>query len=133
MPDHTAASRERINYSEADLVRAIDADVEAAAKERVRYAGAILTMLAQALSVEQLEEVCHHAQWPLELTAIDKATAARAIVNHIDKIITEHERAERASAGVSDFGAVMRIRSTITQQQQIRLRWSRHLPTGVES
>jgi hypothetical protein len=128
VPDPTAASRQRINVTEIGAVRDIDREVSAASQDRAAYAQAILTMLAQALSVEQLEEVCHHAQWPLDLNAIDKVTAARAILNHIGRIITEYERAERASVDVSDYSAVMRTRSAITLQQQIAARWRRHLP-----
>jgi len=113
---------DRINVS-GHLLGKLDQEVEAAAKDRGEYHRAIVEMLAQALTTEELEGLCYMRQWPLDRSARDRETASRAVISECDRIIARAEDWLRRYGANGLQADIVERRRAIAFAGQIRARW----------
>lgn len=133
MPDTDSAAlpSARINVSTTSGLAALDAEVAAAERqERERYKLALVAMIEQAFTLDELEGLLYKAQWILERSAADKETAARAVIAECTRIIENRERFLRTYPTCSDFDRNECNRS-ITIARDTMNRWKKRiLPRG---
>lgn len=102
-------------------------DPDTAARDAQHYRFALVAVLEQALSIEELEAVAFGVQWPLERRAIDQDTAARAIVAYAERSIPALRKREAEA-----FTRPERIEAgrLAAMAAQIAARWRERCPSA---
>lgn len=131
--------REKFMEATQDVQRQADdaeinrrlAAIQEAQRSNDRHRLAILAMFDQAFSTAQLERMALDVQWPLEYAAIDRATAARAIINACDRSIEEATALIALRADSMDQAWRLQQLGFIELRRQIRDRWAQRVPTAA--
>lgn len=98
-------------------------EIRSAQKSDDQHRFDILAMFDQCFSTAQLEQMALDMQWPLEYTALNKATAARAIISACNRAIEDNAEMIQLRATSMDPSWRIRVLGVIELHRQIRDRW----------